>query len=69
MDAAKVRGFAIRPLFTPMHQLKPFREALSYAKDRSTWWLEHGFCLPSSVDLTVEEVQYVVENLAGIMGA
>lgn len=62
-------GVETRPVFVPMHLLPPYREAA----DKTTYPVAErigrlGFSLPTWAGLTEEDVQYVVNCLARVLG-
>ena len=68
IERLKSLGIETRPLFYPLHQMPPYKEfKRSNDLSVSNWASSNGISLPSSVDLTEEEQEYVCEMLLDIL--
>jgi dTDP-4-amino-4,6-dideoxygalactose transaminase len=56
-----------RPLWKPMHLQPVFESAPYYGNDASNRLFENGLCLPSGSNLTQEELDRVVDGVAGVI--
>ena len=56
-------GIGVRPVWRPLHTLPIYRGALYHGEGRAEAVYPVTFCLPSSVGLTKEEIDRVVEVL------
>lgn len=57
------RGVETRPFFYPMHDMPPYREAIHGALPVSSRLAAQGLSLPSSANLTQEDVAYIAQVL------
>ncbi|MDN3513530.1 MAG: LegC family aminotransferase [Candidatus Brocadia sp.] len=57
------RGIPTRRVFTPIHELPPYKEYNSLNCNNSHLIYEKGICLPSSTLNTKDDIQYVCEVL------
>jgi dTDP-4-amino-4,6-dideoxygalactose transaminase len=53
----------VRPLWHPLHRQPPFRGARVGAIEVADRLWDRGLCLPSSVGITAEERQTVIDEL------
>lgn len=58
-----------RPAWTPLHELPEFRsEAYVHSSDFADYFAQHAISLPSSVSLTVDQQDRVIQSLLANMG-
>lgn len=57
------KGVQTRPVWGLIHQQKPYEKALAYEMERSLYYSERIINIPSSTQLTDEDLRYVVERL------
>ncbi len=57
----KEQGILTRPFFVPMHKLPMYHNKASYPV--SDFLSENGICLPSGLNLTVNDIEYVSERV------
>lgn len=64
MGAMRGLGVEIRPVFYPLHEMPPFKDYLhSDSLSIAKWVSKNGISLPSSVDLTSNEQEYICDRL------
>jgi perosamine synthetase len=68
MDHLLERGVETRPFFYPMHEMPPYRDALHGALPISSRLAAQGLSLPSSANLTQEDVAYIARVLQECLG-
>jgi len=61
------RGVETRPFFYPMHKMPPYRDAPQEATPVATRLAAQGLSLPSSANLTKEDVAYIARVLEECM--
>lgn len=59
----KERGVQVRPLFYPNHLQKSFKDFLYFGNWSAEEKYEYTVCLPSSIGLTDEQIEYIVESV------
>ena len=61
-------GIEVRPIFFPLHEMPPYKN-LKKSEDLSItkWVADNGISLPSSVDLTDLEQEYVCDSLLKLL--
>jgi dTDP-4-amino-4,6-dideoxygalactose transaminase len=59
------KGIRTRPLFYPNHLQAGFKRYLYFGEDRALKEWQYAVCLPSSPDLTNEEIKYIVQSIRG----
>jgi perosamine synthetase len=64
-DRCKAAGIQVRPLFCPNHLQKRFKQHSYFGNNLAEEKYKHTICLPSSTDLTDEEIKYVVKLVRG----
>jgi perosamine synthetase len=62
------RGIQTRPLWCPLHRLRPYREAQAWNISVADRLYAEALSLPCSVGLTLEEARYVAGCIAMIQG-
>lgn len=68
MAGMKELGVEVRPVFYPLHAMPPFESCLrSKELSISRWVSAHGISLPSSVDLTSGEQEYICDRLLQLL--
>lgn len=60
-------GVEARPFFTPVHTLRPYVRYPGYRLEMAERMYACGINLPSSVDLTEEDVEYVCDMLVEVL--
>ncbi len=60
LDRANIES---RPLWKPMHLQPVFRNAPFYGSDVAERLFERGLCIPSSSNLTTEQLSYVIDAI------
>lgn len=62
MNKLQTEGIETRPVFYPVHIMPPYKksESIAVAEDLS----RRGICLPSTVNLTAEQIEYIVDTIA-----
>lgn len=70
ISAMKELGVELRPVFYPLSEMPPY-SACHRSSDLciSRWISRYGISLPSSVDLTSVEQEYICERLLQLLGA
>jgi len=61
----KEAGVQVRPLFSPNHTQEPFRKYPFFGKDIAILKYLSTVCMPSSQNLTDEQIQHVVKSVRG----
>jgi perosamine synthetase len=61
-------GIGVRPVWTPLHRLPLYRDALYWGADASERLFHRVCCLPSSVGLTDAQIERVVRALDARVG-
>ena len=56
-------GIEVRPVWHPLHRQPPFRDARTGPIEIADRLWDRGLCLPSSVGITPEERQAVIDAL------
>lgn len=59
------KGIQTRPFFYPLHMMPPYRGSLEFPVAETVSSM--GISLPSSVNLTYEQIQYIVSTLVGLI--
>lgn len=63
MRKLEEKSIQSRPLWHPLHTLKPFEGCTAYKISQATTVYEQGLSLPSSVNLTKEDQEQVIEAI------
>ncbi len=64
MEFMNSRGVNVRPVWKPLHTLQIFSSSQAYDITNAVEAYNTSINLPSSVNLTEEEIEYVAENIA-----
>lgn len=69
MQHLKERSIEARPLWDLCHRQKPYETCEAFEIERATDLLQKTLSLPSSADLTLEEIQWVVKSVGEFLEA
>ncbi len=65
MDALEKNGIQSRPVWYPNHLQKPYQACQAYRIENANHLVERSLCLPSSSQLSVDDIARVLEVLNG----
>jgi perosamine synthetase len=68
LRALEERGIQARPLWHPIHTLKPYRGCQAYRVDVVNWLYERALSIPCSVGLTEVEQERVIQAIRDLAG-
>jgi perosamine synthetase len=68
LRALRDRGIQTRPLWHPIHRLKPYRGCEAYKVEVADWLYERGLTIPCSVGLPASDQDRVIEAIAELGG-
>ncbi|MFC2036466.1 LegC family aminotransferase [Chloroflexota bacterium] len=63
LRALRDRGIQTRPLWHPIHRLKPYRDCQAYKVEVADWLYERGLAIPCSVGLPALDQDRVIEAM------
>lgn len=63
LSVLKSKGIQTRPLWHPLHTMKPFECCYAYRVETADVLYRDGLCLPSSVGLAQKDQDWVIETL------
>ena len=65
MELLLSKGIQVRPVWKPLHTLPMYKDSTKYKITNAVDAYNTCFNIPSSVTLTNEEIEYIVENITG----
>ena len=65
MQRLEENGVQTRPVWTLNHIQKPYEHCYNYKIERSEELVNNSLCLPSSTNLSDEDIKNVISNLNG----
>lgn len=65
MQRLEKNGIQTRPVWTLNHLQKPYKNCISYEIDNAYKLVNDSLCLPSSLNLTEDEITKIITNLNG----
>ena len=65
MEYLRRKGIDTRPIFYPLHVMPPYHRGERYPVGE--YLSAHGISLPTSYNLTAEQVTYIAETLRAVM--
>jgi perosamine synthetase len=57
------RGIHTRPIWGLIHQQKPYRHHYAYSIERAHYYVDHVLNIPCSSNLSIEDVDFVIDSL------